>query len=317
MAWNNFHSYPASKPRAVKGGIRAHSKRGAFGEKWWARRWVETLESFDVASRLQRGKTYARQGQVADIKIENGCVSATVQGSSSRPYKITIQLAAFGDAERARLLEVLHSQILFAAQLMVGELSPDLEPALAAANVALFPRSEADMETTCSCPDWSNPCKHVAAVFYLLTEEFDRDPFLLFQMHGITRETVLSALHEPEVNPETETPNRDAPKTARKTKKATKSTPSAAAPTNANAAGEAQSPDVQPPDVQPHDVEPLNAEHAAFWEGGALPADFASSAATIAAPLRRLGGFPFWRGQKPILESLEPLYRCAAAGASE
>ena len=85
--WNRFEGFPpASRPRAVKGGIKATSQRGGFGQSWWARRWIQVLESFHIGSRLQRGRSYARKGQVASIEVKKGLVEASVQGS--RPSSV-------------------------------------------------------------------------------------------------------------------------------------------------------------------------------------------------------------------------------------
>ena len=94
---------PPSRPRAVKGGIKAQSKRGTFGESWWAKRWIAVLESFDIGSRLGRGRSYARSGQVLSIDIDKGLVKAKVQGSSPTPYNVTIKLNALSTAKCSNL----------------------------------------------------------------------------------------------------------------------------------------------------------------------------------------------------------------------
>jgi uncharacterized Zn finger protein len=85
-------------------------------------------------------------------------------------------------------------QAIFAAKLLAGEMPQNIEEAFAAARVALFPQSTHDITTECSCPDWANPCKHIAAVYYLLGERFDDDPFLMFLLRGRTREQIVVAL---------------------------------------------------------------------------------------------------------------------------
>jgi uncharacterized Zn finger protein len=85
-------------------------------------------------------------------------------------------------------------QAIFAANLLAGEMPQNIEEAFEAAEVPLFPRSTRDITTECSCPDWANPCKHIAAVYYLLGERFDEDPFLIFHMRGCTREQIVEAL---------------------------------------------------------------------------------------------------------------------------
>src|SRR5919199_6786403 len=189
-----FPRYPRSRPRAAKGGIKAQSRSGSFGKSWWAQRWVSVLESFDLGARLGRGRTYARQGQVLSIDVAEGEVRAKVQGSRLKPYDVTIQVKTLSEDQWGQVIEALSGQALFAAKLLAGEMPQDIEQVFRAAKLSLFPEKKGDLSTDCSCPDWSNPCKHVAAVYYLLGEEFDRDPFLLFRMRGLSREELLQRL---------------------------------------------------------------------------------------------------------------------------
>ncbi len=166
--------YEPAQPRRVKDGIRAKSERGGIGETWWSKRWVGVLESFSLGTRLTRGRSYARQGQVISIDVEPGIVKAKVQGTQPRPY----------------------AQAIFAAKLLAGEMPQDIEDAFDAVNVSLFPTAATDLDTDCSCPDWANPCKHIAAVYYLLAERFDGDPFLIFKLRGRTKEQIIEVLRE-------------------------------------------------------------------------------------------------------------------------
>src|SRR5712691_4032969 len=97
--WDFYPRFPRSTPRAAKGGIKAQSQRGQFGESWWAKRWIAVLESFDIGARLGRGRSYARQGQVLSIEIEKGLVRAEVQGSRPTPYEITIEAKTLTQSE--------------------------------------------------------------------------------------------------------------------------------------------------------------------------------------------------------------------------
>src|SRR4030042_1029899 len=142
--WDDYRRFKPSIPREAKGGIKAQSKRGTFGESWWARRWIAVLESFNIGARLGRGRSYARRGQVLSIEIDKGKVSAKVQGSRPKPYHIKLEVK------------------------------------------------------TLSASDWSNPCKHISAVYYLLAEEFDRDPFLIFKLRGMNREDLITMLSRPD-----------------------------------------------------------------------------------------------------------------------
>lgn len=200
--------YPPSTPRAVEGGIRARNKRGAFAGRWWGKRWLQTLESFRIGARLTRGRSYARSGQVAKLNIGKGTLSASVQGSRRTPYKVTLGLKAFTAGQWQTLIERLREKPLLAAQLLGNEMPEELEAVFSEAGLPLFPQRHDDLATDCSCPDWSNPCKHIAAVYYLLAEAFDSDPFLLFKLRGMERDAFLDALREAgaEENPEDDVP---------------------------------------------------------------------------------------------------------------
>src|SRR3954447_13814124 len=195
--WNQFKSFPlAARPLTVTGGIKATSQRGAFGQSWWARRWIQVLESFHMGARLQRGRSYARRGQVASLEVKQGMVEALVQGSRPSPYKVTIKVRPLQASEWKRIAEQLSTQALFAAKLLAGEMPPEIERVFSDVGLSFFPKSLDEISTSCSCPDWSNPCKHVAAVYYLLGEGFDRDPFLLFRLRGMDREEFAAILGE-------------------------------------------------------------------------------------------------------------------------
>src|ERR1043166_5916739 len=195
-SWGYDYDYfpPPSRPLAAKGGIKAQSKRGAIGETWWAKRWIAVLESFQIGARLDRGRSYARRGQVLTIAIDKGVVTAKVQGSRPTPYEVTIELNVLSAADWRNLAVVLSQQVLYSAKLLAGEMPQDIEEAFREAGLSLFPAKLADLKTECSCPYWSNPCKHIAAVYYLLGEEFDRNPFLLFTLRGMKREELVELL---------------------------------------------------------------------------------------------------------------------------
>jgi uncharacterized Zn finger protein len=183
--------FPRSTPRDVKGGIKAHTARGQFAQSWWGRRWIEVLESFQIGARLQRGRAYARRGQVIAIHIQPGLVTAEVQGSRPEPYGIRIEVERLTEEEWTRVGSAISARAVFAAKLLAGEMPAEIEDLFRSARASLFPERARDLKTECSCPDWSNPCKHIAAVYYLLAEEFDRDPFLIFRMRGMDRDRLL------------------------------------------------------------------------------------------------------------------------------
>jgi uncharacterized Zn finger protein len=183
-----------SRPIRVEGGLRARSRRGAIGESWWSRRFVDLLESFQLGGRLQRGRNYARAGQVIELKVSKGKVRARVQGSRVEPYRVLIETPPLPAKSWQRAEEAMAERAAFAAKLLAGEMPHDIEEAFSAAGVSLFPASVRELASSCSCPDWSNPCKHIAAVYYLLAESFDDDPFLILAWRGRTRDALLARL---------------------------------------------------------------------------------------------------------------------------
>jgi uncharacterized Zn finger protein len=274
-------------PRKVKGGIRAKSKRGAFARSWWAKRWLAVLESLQVGGRLARGRAYARGGQVMDLTVETGLVRARVQGSRPEPYAVVLRVKTLSADEWRRVADVLAGEVVFLARLLSGEMPTDIERAFGKARLSLFPTRLAELTTSCSCPDLSNPCKHIAAVYYLLGEEFERDPFLIFRLRGMTREELLRRLEEME---------------------------QAAHP----AAGDDGAPDAGAPDAEPS--APSAEPNARFWRAGAVPDEvFPERIAgeRAGALLQRLGAFPFWRGPEPLPDALLPVYERAASAALE
>jgi uncharacterized Zn finger protein len=188
--------YEPAQPIQVRDGIHAQSRRGRFVQTWWADRWIKALASLMDPARLSRGRSYARRGQVMDIHVTPGQVNSRVQGSRPRPYQVSIRLQPLSDGQWQMVLGALADQAIFAAQLLNGEMPPNVEEVFQAVEVPLFPAREDDLETDCSCPDWANPCKHIAAVYYLLGEQFDKDPFLLFELRGRDKEAIISALRE-------------------------------------------------------------------------------------------------------------------------
>ncbi|MGW4678444.1 SWIM zinc finger family protein [Micromonospora taraxaci] len=192
VSTDRFADY--GRPRRVDGGLRARSARGAIGRSWWSRRFLEVLESFALGTRLTRGRSYARAGQVLTLDIAPGRVSAVVQGSRPKPYQVSIALRPFPDALWSRIEEELAGQAFFSARLLAGDLPDELEELFVAAGAPLFPAGVDELTQRCNCPDFAVPCKHLAATFYLLAEAFDADPFELLHWRGRSRAELLDEL---------------------------------------------------------------------------------------------------------------------------
>nr|WP_243715786.1 SWIM zinc finger family protein [Micromonospora sp. KC207] len=182
------------RPRRVEGGLRARSTRGEIGRSWWSRRFLEVLESFALGTRLTRGRSYARAGQVLHLDVAPGVVTARVQGSRPQPYRVRIALEPFPAALWDRVEAALAAQAFFSARLLAGDLPNELEELFAATGAPLFPADVAELDQRCNCPDFAVPCKHLAATFYLLAEAFDADPFELLHWRGRRRADLLDRL---------------------------------------------------------------------------------------------------------------------------
>lgn len=254
-----YWRYEPTRPIPVKGGIKARSQRGAIGKSWWAQQWMEALGRIMDFGRLERGRSYARRGQVIDIQEHNGEIRAKVQGSRPTPYQVRIRLSPLSQAQWKRAFDYLAREALFAAQLLSGQMPLEIEKAFQAAGTHLFPSSARELHTECSCPDWVNPCKHVAAVYILIGEALDDDPFLLFRLRGRTQEQVLDELR------------------ARRAKGTPQEPPGAR-------------------EWEREASEPLPMDPIAFWSLGESLDDFAVQVDPPAAPLgllQRLGDPPF------------------------
>ncbi|MFZ0377670.1 MAG: SWIM zinc finger family protein, partial [Solirubrobacteraceae bacterium] len=173
--WSDWRDWEPSRPLPAEGGIAARSKRGAIGQTWWSQRFIALLESFGVGSRLQRGRNYARRGQVVELDVEPGIVIAKVQGSRYTPYRVRIRYKALSEQQWRRLEKAMASQALPLAQLLASEMPRDIEDVFASCKLTLFPRLHAELKASCTCPDRENPCKHIAAAYYILAERFDQD----------------------------------------------------------------------------------------------------------------------------------------------
>jgi len=170
-------------------------KRRGFGATWWGKAWVDALEKRAQIdpNRLPRGRTYARQERVGALEVASGRVSARVQGSRRAPYRVIVGVRAFTDDEWERVLEAIAGRAAHTAALLDGVLLPEVLEDASGAGAELLP-GPGDLDPRCSCPDWADPCKHAAAVCYLIAGLLDADPFVLLHMRGRSRSEVLAAL---------------------------------------------------------------------------------------------------------------------------
>ncbi len=279
--WGGY--YPPAPPKRPppEHGIKVRK----FGATWWGERWIKALERFgyEYSARLGRGRSYARQGRVHDLAVKGGVVTARVTGSRPTPYRVTLRLTPLADRVWKAAVKAMATRAVFAARLLSGEMPKEIDEAFRPSRASLFPERAKDLTADCSCPDWANPCKHVAAVHYVLGEAFDRGPFLLFELRGRDKATVLAALRR-----------------------------SRAASDDASPAGE---PDEAPASVPLKGIAPER--YDAFRERVDDLRFHIGAPAAEGAILRQLGAPPSWRLPATPQELLQPVVARAAALARE
>ncbi|MBW4459417.1 MAG: SWIM zinc finger family protein [Nodosilinea sp. WJT8-NPBG4] len=165
-------------------------------EAWWVQRWVELLNTYRFKKRLERGRIYAREGHILSLEYKGSKVTALVQGTAEEPYKLSIWLDAFSDEDWNYVIDSLSEQAIYSAQLLAGEMPAEIEAVFTANGLSLYPFNLSEVHSKCSCPDPKNPCKHIAAVYYQLGDFFREDPFVLFQLRGRSRDSILDALRQ-------------------------------------------------------------------------------------------------------------------------
>ncbi len=168
-------------------------RRKKFGKTWWGGAWIEALEDIDSnTNRLPRGRRYAGQGMVEEINIKGGNIEAKVSGRRVKPYRETITLKSFSPGAKEKVLSIIKNTPALWGELSNGQLPEELLSLLEKEGIDLLPKDWDDLRASCSCPDWANPCKHLAAVYYIVGNEIDKDPFLLFQLRGMEKEKLKS-----------------------------------------------------------------------------------------------------------------------------
>lgn len=175
------------KRRPVDGGVSARSRRGGFGRTWWGKALIDAVEAMAEPGRLARGRTYARSGQVVSYRIEPGAVTAEVQGSQPRPFTAVFTVRPLREEELALLIETIRTAPGMLAEIASGALPSGLGP-------HLLPTTAADLNFTCTCPDPGWPCKHVAAVCYLLAERLDERPREILTLRGLDLDTLIGGI---------------------------------------------------------------------------------------------------------------------------
>jgi uncharacterized Zn finger protein len=268
---------------------------GQFSRTWWGQRFIEALEQFTDPARLGRGRSYASGGRILEYTLVKGTVTARVRGSINpyfgvykEPiYKTSIKIKEITAADWKKAIRHIASRADLVTKLLMNEMPDTIEEAFSGLGLHLLPHSERDFVTDCSCPDWANPCKHIAGVYYLLASALDRDPFVMFELRGLSRDDLHAEL--------VRTPLGQILSSALKSE----DVPSVE-PVESLYTRPAREPDA------------VAASHKEFWTGAKrLPAPLASAsqASVPALLIKKQGDYPpFWHKDVSFISVMEELY---------
>ncbi|HEY9638882.1 MAG TPA: SWIM zinc finger family protein [Coleofasciculaceae cyanobacterium] len=264
-----------------------------FSRTWWGKRFIAALEEFTDEGRLSRGRSYANGNKIKSFDIKDGAITAKVRGSVNpyfgvykEPlYTTEIEIQPISPAKWAAAIALIASKASLISRLLLNEIPDNIEASFATLGLHLLPRSKADFKTSCSCPDYSNPCKHIAGVYYLVAAELDRDPFLLFELRGLSR----VALHQE----------------------------LAKSPLGMALSAELAIEQAAPTPVDSYYTQPIpSAPEAAlslkeFWQGHKrLPSLPEATPSVPAILVKKQGDFPpFWNKDASFIETMEELYQ--------
>ncbi len=160
---------------------------------FWGQAWCRHLEAFsDFENRLPRGRTYVRNGSVIHLDIDTAKVEALVQGLSL--YKVAVKIKELDRKKWSVIRSHCAGQIGSVIELLQGRLSSGVMQAMVDQDQGLFPKPK-EMIFSCSCPDWAEMCKHVAAVLYGVGHRLDHEPALLFKLRNVDHLELMDAAH--------------------------------------------------------------------------------------------------------------------------
>ncbi len=208
MSWGwSFRSYvsAAAKRRRSQKAEEACERKGQklspvriqgrmIARSFWGNAWCSNLESYsDYANRLPRGRSYVRNGSVIDLHIAPGVVSALVSGSDL--YRIKINIDPVNPHAWQALKTECAGRVGSLLDLLQGRLSTHVMEIMTRRDTGLFPKP-IEIGLNCSCPDWAEMCKHVAATLYAVGTRLDENPELLFLLRGADHLELISQAAE-------------------------------------------------------------------------------------------------------------------------
>ena len=162
-----------------------------IAKSFWGKAWCENLESYsDYANRLPRGRTYVRNGSVVDLQIAERQITALVSGSEI--YEVKVEIVPVAKPRWKSICEDCSGSIDSLVELLQGRLSKGVMERISQQQTGLFP-SPSEIKLSCSCPDWAEMCKHVAAVLYGVSARLDQQPELLFRLRAVNEKELIAS----------------------------------------------------------------------------------------------------------------------------
>ncbi|QFS52233.1 SWIM zinc finger family protein [Nostoc sphaeroides] len=173
-----------------------------FSRTWWGDRFIQALEAFTDDNRLKRGRSYASGGKVKSFEIDLNRITAKVRGSvnpyfgvyKEPTYNIEIQITPIAKTRCHEAIQKLSSKASIISRLLLNEVPENIEDTFSDLGLHLLPHSSKDFKTKCDCPDYANPCKHIAGVYYLVASQLDNNPWLLFELRGLSKAELQAKL---------------------------------------------------------------------------------------------------------------------------
>ena len=264
---------------------------------WWGAEFITALENCIDPGRLQRGRSYARPSRQVYCDIVDGKVEAEIIGNKNPHYgvyrtpyyDVAISFRKIPATNWRKILRRLGANANWVTHLVLGEVPPTIETAFEDSKIKLLPRSRAEIHSSCSCPDYANPCKHVAGVYFTVAAILEHDPLLLFEFRGMGREELLEAMSKSEFG---------------------------AALLGGESVG---GPDLEAamrtprlPAVAVAPGEGVAEDARAFWRGRTLPRSAAGDRQLPPLPalmLRKEGDYPaFWHRENSFLDAMSEIY---------
>lgn len=164
-------------------------KTTASDRKWWSAAWLDAARKGGLKTRLQRGKILAREGRVQEVQIEGGLLQGEIRMSPQIKYHPTLQLEIVSEVKKEKILSEMSEKPHAYAHLLNGQLDPEWQDIFASAGAPLLPEQLSDLVLDCSCGDPQHLCTHLAALFQIIADEFERDPAALLTFRGIPKES--------------------------------------------------------------------------------------------------------------------------------